>query len=114
MTHSSMVRVFVELENGRYRIVVFSSKKALLDTDAAILNLDIEGRGGLVSAEDIQCFDAQNMPILSSDLSAVLTGISPIYADSDADAPVYNISGQRVSKKQRGINIVKGSKVVVR
>ncbi len=109
-----MVRVFVELENGRYRVVVFSSKKALLDTDAAILNLEIEGRGGLICAEDIQCFDAQNMPILSSDLNAVLTGIRPIYADSDGDAPIYNISGQRVSKKQRGINIVKGSKVVVR
>ena len=106
-----MVRAFVELENGRYRVVVFSSKKALLDTDAAILNLNIEGRGGLICAEDIQCFDAQNMPILSSDLNAVLTGIRPIYAD---DAPVYNISGQRVSKKQRGINIVNGSKVVVR
>ena len=111
MTHQVMTH---ELENGRYRVVVFSSKKALLDTDAAILNLEIEGRGGLVSAEDIQCFDAQNMPILSPDLSAVLTGISPIYADSDGDAPVYNISGQRVSKKQRGINIVNGSKVVVK
>ncbi len=110
-THQVMMH---ELENGRYRIVVFSSKKALLDADAAILNLEIEGRGGLVCAEDIQCFDAQNMPILSPDINAVLTGISPIYADSDADAPVYNISGQRVSKKQRGINIVKGSKVVVR
>jgi hypothetical protein len=110
-THQVMTH---ELENGRYRIVVFSSKKALLDTDAAILNLDIEGRGGLVCAEDIQCFDAQNLPILSPDISAVLTGISPIYADSDADAPVYNISGQRVSKKQRGINIVNGSKVVVK
>ena len=110
-THQVMTH---DLEDGRYRIVVFSSKKALLDTDATILNLDMEGRGGLVCAEHIQCFDEQNMPILSPDINAVVTGICAIHADNDDDAPVYNISGQRVAKTQRGINIIKGRKVAVK
>ena len=110
-THQVMTH---QIDDNRYRIVVFSTKKELLNTDAAILHLDIEGRGGMVCAESIQCYNAHNMPILSSDINAILTSISPIYADSDDKAPVYNISGQRVTKKQRGINIVNGSKVVVR
>lgn len=111
-THQVMTH---ELDNGRYRIMVFSTKKELLDTDAAILHLDIEGSGGLVCAESIQCFDEQNMPILSSDIYAVLTGITTFYADDDNnDSPAYNISGQRVSKGHKGIHISKGRKVVVK
>ena len=110
-THQVMTH---QIDGDRYRIVVFSTKKELLNSGATILHLDIEGRGGIVCAESIQCYDAHNMPILSSDINAILTGISPIYAGSDDKAPVYNISGQRVTKKQRGINIVNGSKVVVR
>jgi hypothetical protein len=110
-THQVMTR---QTEDNRYRIVVLSSRKVKLDTDAAILNLDLEGRGGMVCAESIQCYDDQNMPILSPDLSAVVTDISAVYADSDDDAPAYNISGLRIAKKQRGVNIVNGRKVVVK
>ena len=42
------------------------------------------------------------------------TGINAISAAQNADAPVYNIAGQRVSKAQKGIFIANGKKVVVK
>ena len=110
-THKVMTR---QLDENRYRIIIFSANKATLESNAPVLSLEIEGKGGFISAENILCTDENSTTILSQDISSVITGINAIYADTDDAAPVYNISGQRVSKKQRGINIVNGSKVVVR
>ena len=110
-THHIMTR---QLDDNRYRIVVFSTQKSPLESDAPILNFDIEGQGGVVFAECIQCYNDLNIPIISPDLSTVVTGISAIHADSHDNAPVYTISGQRISKPQRGITISNNRKVVVR
>lgn len=40
------------------------------------------------------------------------TGISDIDANIDANAVIYNLSGQRIQKVQKGINIVNGKKIL--
>lgn len=40
------------------------------------------------------------------------TGISNITATDDADAPVYNLAGQRVSKDTKGLLIKNGKKFI--
>jgi fructose-specific component phosphotransferase system IIB-like protein len=40
------------------------------------------------------------------------TGISDIDANIDANAVIYNLSGQRIQKAQKGINIVNGKKLL--
>lgn len=110
-THKMMTR---QLDDNRYRIIVFSGNKSTLDTDASILNFEVEGKGGFISAENIICTDENSTTILSQDISSVITGINTVYADAEDDAPVFNVSGQRVSNKQKGLVITKGHKAVVR
>ena len=104
-----------QLDDRTYRVVVFSTSSAPLDADAAFMTFDLEGNGGLVSVEDILCTDTNLETLTSPDLTAVLTGIGTIIADGDdAEAPVYNLAGQRMSQPRRGVNITKGMKVVVK
>lgn len=110
-THKVMTR---QLDENRYRVVVISVNKATLDTNAPILNLKIEGKGGFIGAENVICTDANSTTILSQDISTVITGMNAVYANAEDDAPIYNISGQRVSNKQKGLVITKGHKAVVR
>ena len=42
------------------------------------------------------------------------TGIEGVYADSQENAVIYNVNGQKLSKPQKGINIIGGKKVVVK
>ena len=43
------------------------------------------------------------------------TGIETISADqSDKNAPVYNLAGQKITIPRKGINIIGGKKVVVK
>ena len=42
------------------------------------------------------------------------TGISSIVKEANADAPIYNLSGQRLSAPRKGINIIDGKKVVIK
>ena len=42
------------------------------------------------------------------------TGISSIVKEANADAPIYNLSGQRLSAPRKGINIIDGRKVVIK
>ena len=42
------------------------------------------------------------------------TGIRNITLDSQADTPIYNLLGQRLTAPQKGINIIGGKKVVVK
>ena len=35
-------------------------------------------------------------------------------ANTESDGAIYNMAGQRISKLQKGINIVNGKKIVVR
>lgn len=113
-THQVMTR---QLKDNRYRVVVFSTKKELLDTNTSVLNLGFEGKGGLISAENIQCVDSDNLLILSPDMSAVVTDIKAgsvdAYAD-DPESPSYNIQGIKTKTPNRGFYIRNGKKTMVK
>lgn len=48
-------------------------------------------------------------------VSNFATGIDSVFADSkQSDTRIYNLSGQQLSKPQKGINIIGGQKVVVK
>lgn len=55
------------------------------------------------------------MPMLYQ-LDEVTTGVTNVNAakPANANAPIYNLAGQRLQKLQKGINIVGGKKVVVK
>jgi hypothetical protein len=42
------------------------------------------------------------------------TGISPLLTSPEEEKPIYELSGRRLQKMQRGINIVNGRKVLIR
>ena len=46
----------------------------------------------------------------------VITGIKTlnVKGDSQDNAPIYNLSGQRLSAPQKGVNIVNGKKILVK
>ena len=46
--------------------------------------------------------------------SVVIDGIDSVPAASEGEEVIYNLSGQRLSKMQKGINIVDGRKVLVK
>ena len=68
----------------------------------------------------IACYDAPaegllpGSPKMQTDL--ILKGQPALSTEQveKADAPVYNLAGQRISKMQKGINIVNGQKVLVK
>lgn len=44
----------------------------------------------------------------------VVTGITTVSSDSNADAPIYDITGRRVNHNYRGIAIQNGKKVIIK
>ena len=42
------------------------------------------------------------------------TGIEGIFAGNGEEVIIYNVAGQRISKLQKGVNIVNGHKVLVK
>ncbi len=110
---SHMVKTH-QLYDRTYNVVVFSIKGSALDTDAPFLQLDLEGNGGLVKIENILCTDTNHESLTFPNLSAEVTDVNAITAGENSDTPAYNLSGQRLAKPRKGINIANGKKVVVK
>ena len=102
------------VDGNRYNVVVFSTTGATLNADAPLLDLDFRGRDGMVVVENIQCTNKAFDTILSNDISTVITGIAAITGEEDSNSHVFNTSGQRLNKPQRGVNISNGQKVLVK
>jgi hypothetical protein len=49
----------------------------------------------------------------NSALDVIATDISSIKSDEDEEI-IYNLAGQRLAKKQKGVNIVNGRKILVK
>lgn len=54
------------------------------------------------------------MPMLYVEGEAGATAISNVNAEMNADAPVYNLAGQRVARAEKGIFIQNGKKVIMK
>ena len=57
--------------------------------------------------------DAEALLLNTGD-NEIITGISELSENSETSEKIYNIAGQRLSKMQKGINIVNGKKVLVK
>ena len=97
--------------NGGVRLVVFSPSGATL-TGSKVRLLRFSGKTAITQA-DASSPEAQPVGIGISDSQA--TGISDT-DDDDAlrydDDDVYDLSGRRLSRAQRGINVTKGKKTL--
>ena len=108
--------------DGGYRFLLYSSSNTVIDgTEGTIIKVtlaasqDMTGKTIaldnilLVSPDEKETKPARYEYVIGSD-----TGIRAITIDNDADAPIYNLRGQRLTAPQKGINIIGGKKVVVK
>ena len=58
-------------------------------------------------------FDGTEAILLNTGDNDIVTGISSLKSETENEI-IYNVAGQRLNKKQRGINIVNGKKVLVK
>lgn len=107
--------MYNQLEDGSYRVAAFStSGDAFSGNLGELLSFTIDGNAqGAVSIENIFFVDTELRKRVFDDLSAIATGIESLApALSEGNEDIYNISGQRLNKMQKGINIVKGKKIM--
>ena len=110
-----------ETDDG-YRFLLYSSSNTVIDgTEGTIIKVtltasqDMTGKTIaldnilLVSPDEKETKPARYEYVIGSD-----TGIRAITIDNDANAPIYNLRGQRLTAPQKGINIIGGKKVVVK
>ena len=108
--------------NGIIRFLLASSSNTTLSgTEGAIITMTLKAdnsfTGGAVKLENILLVTPEEKEIKQSDVSYTIgtTGIESIAADSiEKDAPIFSLSGQRLDKPRKGINIIGGKKVVVK
>ena len=103
-----------DLGGGVYRMVVYSSDNASLETGSApFVHLSIDGSvTDDVRLSDILFVDEQNSCVAFPDATGT-TGITTTTIDSD-NSPAYNLQGVLVEKNYRGVHVRKGKKMVVR
>jgi len=96
-------------KSGAYAAVTTSA--AIVPTaDQSVAEVLIDGETYWVAAEP----DPEaKMAIIGATVPATPTAIDTIQTAAEAGA-IYNVAGQRVSKLQKGINIVGGKKIVVK
>lgn len=96
-------------KSGAYAAVTTSA--AIVPTaDQSVAEVLIDGETYWVAAEP----DPEaKMAIIGAAVPATPTAIDTIQTAAEAGA-IYNVAGQRVSKLQKGINIVGGKKIVVK
>ena len=82
---------FYKFKNGETTSITLGANKAYLDTTAP---------GGAVKGFHFSFDDANSI-------------VSPL-GETEEGASIYNLSGQRLSKPQKGINIINGKKVLIK
>lgn len=95
---------------GGVRLMMFSPAGATL-TNGRVRLLRFSGKA-TITAADASSPEAQSVGVGISDSQA--TGISGVNNDdnNDDNDNVYDLSGNRLSKPQRGINVMKGKKIL--
>ena len=96
-------------KSGAYAAVT-TSAAIVPTTDQSVAEVLIDGETYWVAAEP----DPEaKMAIIGATVPATPTAIDTIQTAAEAGV-IYNVAGQRVSKLQKGINIVGGKKIVVK
>lgn len=96
-------------------LLASSSNTALSGTSGAIITMtlvaDDSYKGDGYSLKNILLVTPDENETKTGDITV---GIRSISVNDEADAPVYTISGQRLSEPQKGLNIVGGKKIVIK
>lgn len=120
---------------GDYSFTVIPSATAITDNDLLISDGDVLGDGSifaLAKKNDVVGFykvatgvavpagkaylkiPAASRDFVGFDFGGETTGIEKASVAIDANAPVYNLNGQRVAQPTRGLYIVNGKKVIIK
>ncbi len=99
-------------EDGYTFIIYSSDGKPLRDVGAPLLQFAVSGAHSEsdIQMTDIQFVNSQLETVLLPDVKGVTTGTTIITHDSETMAPAYNMLGQRVHSKKRGLVISQGRK----
>ena len=108
--------LFNKVADNRYRVTALSlSNAAFKGNEGELLNISINGQSTDDISIDNILFVTKNGTGITFDalsLSGTVTGIANIDAN-EGDNVIYDLQGRKLSKVQRGINIVNGRKVFV-
>ena len=108
--------------NGIVRFLLASSSNATLSgTEGAVIKMSVKTdknfNSGTVRLDNILLVTPDEKEIKPSAISFVVdpVNVKDIIAEEfDKQAPIYNLSGQRLEKPRKGVNIVGGKKVLVK
>ena len=99
-----------KLDNGDLLFILYSMD---LNTfkDGELLRIPIAVSGKAVKFHTIRYADTDAVSYVGEDID---TGISLTPALSKGEGAIYNVSGQRLDKMQKGINIKDGQKILIK
>ena len=90
-------------------------------TQGAVIKMTLKAdntyQGGTLKLENILLVTPAEKEIKPGDVSYAIgsTGIEGVIKDgTEKDAPIYSLSGQRLTAPQKGINIIGGKKVIIK
>ena len=98
---------------GAKKFVVSSANGSYsLSDEATPINMEDGENGIIIGTQASKQWALVSNESMSVE-QAIITGVSPL-RETEEGAAIYNLSGQRLNKMQRGINIVGGRKVLVK
>ena len=105
--------------NGIIRFLLSSSSNTVLEgNDGAIIKMtlvaDSRYNNGAIKLENILLVTPDEKEVKPNDVTFIPTGISNVSVDIPTPGHIYTLSGQRLTAPRKGINIIKGKKVVVK
>ena len=106
-----------KLSDGRYKVMCYSGvNKSFEGSEGELFNILTSGASGKLTLEDLFFVTpgASKVKFGNMDIDVVPTGISGIDADVNGNAnTIFDLSGRRVQKAQKGVYIVNGKKVIL-
>ena len=104
-----------KLSDGRYKVMCYSGvNKSFEGSEGELFNILTSGASGKLTLEDLFFVTpgASKVKFGNMDIDVVATGISGIEADTNSST-IFDLSGRRVQKVQKGVYIVNGKKVIL-
>ena len=108
------------LDDGAIRFLLASPSNAVLSgMEGAIIKMTVVAdnsyTGEAITLENILLVTPDLKEVKPEDVESLPTGIATVTTDGIVkDAPVYSLSGQRLTAPRKGVNIVGGRKVLVK
>ena len=109
--------LYNKVKEGHYRVVALStSNNEFNGKEGELLIIALNGLyDHEVSIRNIHFFDVKSNDYLFDDINGSTTGLKNIeHSTLNIEQPIYNASGQRLNKMQKGINIVGAKKMIVK